>query len=144
MAVKPVVYSGLLLNTVLRDHWGRARPSHIVAFSGRKTFTPALFISDQCDRNCSFVCGHAAMAFTPMALAFVLRRRQRRLALAVGLGFGGLVGVVRIIEGGHVLSDVLFAGLLVYGVAWGLAAVLPMRSDASLPSSNETNVIPAC
>lgn len=127
-----VVAPGLLTNTVLKDHWGRARPSHTVEFGGKKTFTPALIISDQCDHNCSFVCGHAAMAFTPVALAFVLRtRRQRRIALAAGLGFGALVGVVRIIEGGHFLSDVLFAGLLVYGVSWGLAAILLPRSSSS-------------
>lgn len=121
---------------MLKDNWGRARPSHTVEFGGKKTFTPALIISNQCDHNCSFVCGHAAMAFTPVALAFVLRpRRQRRWALAAGLGFGGLVGVVRIIEGGHFLSDVLFAGLLVYGVSWGLAVILLPRSSTlrSLP-----------
>ncbi|TAN56852.1 MAG: phosphatase PAP2 family protein [Magnetospirillum sp.] len=127
-----IVAPGLLTNTVLKDNWGRARPSHTVEFGGKKAFTPALVISDQCDHNCSFVCGHAAMAFTPVALAFVLRtRRQRRGALAAGLGLGGLVGLVRIIEGGHFLSDVLFAGLLVYGVSWGLAAVLLPRPSLS-------------
>lgn len=129
-----IIAPGLLTNTVLKDNWGRARPSHTVEFGGKKTFTPALIISDQCDHNCSFVCGHAAMAFTPVALAFVLRpRRQRRYALAAGLLSGGLVGLVRIIEGGHFLSDVLFAGLLVYGVSWGLAVILLPRS--SIPRS---------
>jgi len=125
---------GLLVNTVLKDHWGRARPSHTIEFGGKKTFTPALTISDQCDRNCSFVGGHAAMAFSPMALAFVLRtRRQRRWALAAGIGTGAIVSLVRIIEGGHFLSDVLFAGLLVYGVAWGLASILPGNEEAAIP-----------
>lgn len=126
-----IIGPGLLTNTVLKDHWGRARPSQIVEFGGKSAFTPALVISDQCNHNCSFVCGHAAMAFTPIALAFVLpTRRQRRLALASGLGFGGLVGAVRIVEGGHFLSDVLFAGLLVYGVAWVLAWLLSPQMPA--------------
>lgn len=135
-----IVAPGLLANTVLKDNWGRARPSQTIEFGGKKAFTPALRISDQCDHNCSFVCGHAAMAFTPMALAFVLRsRRQRRWALAGGLGFGGLVGMVRIIEGGHFLSDVLFAGLLIYGVSWGLAAlVLPRSPNAGSTSCPTT------
>jgi lipid A 4'-phosphatase len=116
---------GLLTNTVLKDHWHRARPSQTVEFGGHSRFTPALVPSDQCDHNCSFVCGHAAMAFSPVALAFVLPTRRRwRLALGLGLGFGALVGLVRIMEGGHFLSDVVFAGLLVYGVAWGLAAAM--------------------
>ena len=119
---------GLLTNTVLKDHWHRARPSQTVEFGGHARFTPALVPSDQCDHNCSFVCGHAAMAFSPVALAFVLpTRRRRRLALGLGLGFGALVGLVRIVEGGHFLSDVVFAGLLIYGVAWGLAAVMLER-----------------
>ena len=36
------------------------------------------------------------------------------------LGFGGLVALVRIGQGGHFLSDNIFAALLVGAVAWGL------------------------
>jgi len=73
-----IIAPGLLVNSVLKDHWGRARPSQTVEFGGKKVFTPALVISDQCDRNCSFVCGHAAMAF--IALGW---RRQKDAADAL-------------------------------------------------------------
>src|SRR5579885_660865 len=32
---------GLIVNTLFKDHWGRARPSQITVFAGEKRFTPA-------------------------------------------------------------------------------------------------------
>jgi lipid A 4'-phosphatase len=110
---------GLLTNTVLKDHWGRARPSQVIEFGGGKSFTPALMPSDQCERNCSFVSGHGAMAFSLIGFAFLpATRRRRRQIAAAALGFGGFVGLARIAQGGHFLSDTVFAALLVSGTAW--------------------------
>jgi lipid A 4'-phosphatase len=110
---------GLLTNTVLKDHWGRARPSQVIEFGGSKSFTPALMPSDQCERNCSFVSGHGAMAFSLIGFAFLppTRRRRRQIA-AAALGFGSFVGLARIAQGGHFVSDTIFAALLVSGTAW--------------------------
>ena len=60
---------GLLANTVLKDHWGRARPAQIEAFGGTHHFTPAPLLAAECDRNCAFVSGHAALGFSLVALA---------------------------------------------------------------------------
>jgi lipid A 4'-phosphatase len=110
---------GFLTNTVLKDHWGRARPSQVVEFGGGKSFTPALTPSGQCERNCSFVSGHGAMAFSLIGFAFLpATRRRRRQIAAAALGFGGFVGLARIAQGGHFLSDTVFAALLVSGTAW--------------------------
>ncbi len=107
---------GLLANTVLKDHWGRARPAQIEAFGGSHRFTPAGLPATQCARNCSFVSGHAALGFSLVAFAFLVPPgRTRRRAIGATLAFGGLVGLVRIAQGGHFLSDVVFAGLLVFG-----------------------------
>ena len=51
---------GLLANAVLKDNWGRARPSQVTEFGGTKRHDPPLLPTDQCDRNCSFVGGEAA------------------------------------------------------------------------------------
>ncbi len=112
MAIGP----GFLANTLFKDHWGRARPVQIAAFGGSHQFTPAPLPAAECASNCSFVSGHAALGFSLVAFAFLLppgRRRHRGIAAA--LGFGALVGLDRIAQGGHFLSDVVFAGLLVYG-----------------------------
>jgi lipid A 4'-phosphatase len=99
---------GLLVNVLLKDHWGRARPNQITEFGGTSQFTPALIPSQACSRNCAFVSGHAALGFYPLSLGFVFPR-WRRFWLTVGLGLGGTAGYFRILQGAHFLSDVIFA-----------------------------------
>lgn len=116
---------GLLVNAVLKDHWGRARPSQVVDFGGTKRHDPALLPTDQCGRNCSFVGGEAAYAFSFMALGFLPGpARRRRAWFAFGAVFGIAVSTVRIAQGGHFASDCLFAGILMLLVGWALHALL--------------------
>src|SRR5262249_4473180 len=108
---------GLLANTILKDEWGRARPVQIEAFGGAHHFTPAPLPAAEGERNCSFVPGPPAPRFSLVAFAFLLPPgRSRRCGIVAALGFGALVGLGRIAQGAHFLSDVLYAGLLVYGV----------------------------
>lgn len=125
---------GLLVNTVLKDHWGRARPAQIEAFGGSHHFTPAPLPAAQCPSNCSFASGHAALGFGLIAFAFLLpagawRRRAGMAALAVG----AFIGLDRIAEGRHFLSDVVFAGLLVYGTTAALYWWIVARDGLSSP-----------
>jgi lipid A 4'-phosphatase len=113
--------------TILKDHWGRARPVQISEFGGDKRFTPAWVISDQCDDNCSFVSGHASGAFSLMALGWVVAERRRRLWLALGILWGAHMGLVRMAQGGHFLSDVVFAGFIVYFSAALMARLILYR-----------------
>lgn len=109
---------GLIVNGVLKEHWGRARPRNVTQFGGDRLFTPALVIADQCDRNCSFSAGHPSAGFALAALGYAYAARRRRLAVIVAAtGFGLLVGLARVAAGGHFLSDVLFSGLIVVGLA---------------------------
>ncbi|MFN3076169.1 MAG: phosphatase PAP2 family protein [Alphaproteobacteria bacterium] len=114
MAVGP----GLIVNTVFKDHWGRARPASILEFGGKSLFTPPLTLSNQCDHNCSFMSGHAALGFWTIAIAFLVPARWRYRAAAVALGFGSLTGLSRIAQGGHFLSDVLYAAVVTVGMTW--------------------------
>lgn len=110
---------GLVVNVVLKDNWGRPRPSTIQEFGGANTYVRPLFLSNQCDENCSFASGHGALGFWPVALALLAPPRWRRSALAAAMAFGGMVGLVRIAQGGHFLSDVLAAALITVGIsAW--------------------------
>jgi lipid A 4'-phosphatase len=116
---------GLLVNTVLKDHWGRARPSQVTEFGGTEPFTPALLPAANCRRNCSFPAGHPAMGFYLVSFAFLVRdRRRRRAAAGAAIAAGAIVGLARLAQGGHFLSDVVFSGLLVYGVSWLLYRAL--------------------
>lgn len=111
-----IVGPGLLVESLLKPNWGRARPKDLTIFGGQADYTPPLWIANECERNCSFVSGHAALAFWVSAYGFMLPPKWRMLAVAGGLTFGALVGWVRIVQGGHFLSDVVFAGLIVIGV----------------------------
>lgn len=126
---------GLIVNT-LKDTWGRARPVTVEDLGGDRRFTPALVPSDQCPRNCAFTSGHAAYGFWWMAPAFVDRRR-RGMWFALGLTLGLGIGLVRIAQGGHFLSDVLFSGWIVYGTMLALRALMlrrPRRRAATVAS----------
>jgi lipid A 4'-phosphatase len=112
---------GLLANTLLKDHWGRARPAQIEAFGGPRRFTPAPLPASECPSNCAFVSGHAALGFSLVAFAFLLPPGRLRLGIGAGaLGIGAVVGLGRIAQGAHFLSDVVFAGLLVFGTTAAL------------------------
>lgn len=119
---------GIISNAILKTHWDRARPVQIEAFGGSATFTPALVPSDQCDKNCSFVSGHAAIGFFVMAFGFVYAHRKY-VWISTGIATGLLAGLARIAQGGHFLSDVLFAGCVVYATLWGMHWLLYKRHN---------------
>ncbi len=130
---------GALVNGVLKEHWGRARPMAVTALGGAARYVPALQPSDQCAHNCSFVSGHAATGFAVMALGCFGAPATRRRWLRWGLACGLLVGAGRVLQGGHFLSDVLFAGLAVWicaaalRQAWLLLRVHQRRRRAGQP-----------
>jgi lipid A 4'-phosphatase len=115
---------GVIVNSLLKDHWGRARPHQIVEFGGNAHFTPAALLADQCTRNCSFPSGHAALAFWLIAFAFLLPTGKRFPAVVAALLVGALVGLMRIAQGAHFLSDVLAAAILVVGINIGLKRMI--------------------
>jgi len=106
--------TGVVVNAILKENWGRPRPVDIQTFGGAGTFEPALHPSNQCNSNCSFVSGHAATGFTLLALGLLGAPATRRRWLLWGLAAGLSTGALRIAQGGHFLSDVLFSGLVIW------------------------------
>lgn len=111
---------GLLINAILKDHWGRPRPKQIIEFGGNQAFRP--FYSPnffaQPEPSKSFPCGHCSTGYYFFALGIVgVRLKKRYLALlgfTLGMAWGTILGVVRIAQGGHFFSDVLMSGLLIW------------------------------
>jgi len=102
---------GLIVNLVLKDNWGRERPTKIVEFGGEKEFTPAFVITG--GEGHSFSSGHAAAAFSLIGFALLAKRRKRLwMTLAISYGIG--VSLSRIAAGGHFLSDVVTSFFIVY------------------------------
>lgn len=114
---------GLIANALFKENWGRARPRQVTEFGGTAEFSPPLLISDQCSSNCSFVSGDASMAFVFLALALVVPPKRRVMAVCGALAFGLFIGFVRVLQGAHFFSDVVFAGVFV-----GLVVLLLYRS----------------
>ncbi|MGB0922304.1 MAG: phosphatase PAP2 family protein [Alphaproteobacteria bacterium] len=114
---------GILVNTVLKEFWGRARPQYIQELGGEAEFTPPYVITNQCESNCSFVSGDSAIAFWIMAIAFVLPTKWQRPALLAGFLFGLLISFFRMGQGKHFTSDTLLAFVfvtLVSAACWRL------------------------
>lgn len=104
---------GLMVNSVLKEHWGRPRPEQVVEFGGHAEFVPALLPTGSCTHNCSFVSGHAAAGFFLITGAWIWPGR-RRTWLAAGLAAGGVIGLTRMAQGGHFFSDVCGALMVVW------------------------------
>lgn len=107
---------GLVVNLILKDSWGRPRPSTIREFGGPDYYVPPLVMTDQCDRNCSFSSGHGALGFWPVAIALLAPPAWRHFAVLAAVVFGALVGFVRIAQGGHFLSDVAFSAIITVAI----------------------------
>jgi len=107
---------GLVVNEI-KNHWGRARPYQIEAFGGNRQFTRAFALSDQCKTNCSFVSGDSAVGFFGLTFALVARRRRKAIA-AASIFLGLLLGFVRMGQGAHFFSDVIFSGVFTFLVSY--------------------------
>jgi len=109
---------GLIANTLLKDHWGRARPIDVTEFGGTSRFTAWWDPRGDCPNNCSFIAGEPAGGFWTLAPAALAPPQWRVLAYGAALAFGSAVGVLRIAGGGHFFTDVVFAGVFMYLLIW--------------------------
>ena len=105
---------GLLVNTVFKGNWGRARPYQVLRDG--KIFTPVWQANFKERSQHSFSSGHASIGFFLGIPLLALGRK--RTAVIVSAAGGLIVGGVRILQGGHYLTDVLFSGIFVWLVAW--------------------------
>jgi len=102
---------GLIVNSTLKDNWGRARPAQVIEFGGKKEFTPAFIMSDQ--DGYSFSSGHTAAAFSLIGFA-LLAKRRRTLLMSLAISYGIAVSIARMAAGGHFFSDVITSFFIVW------------------------------
>ena len=118
-----VVGAGFVVHTLLKDHWGRPRPRQVIEFGGNQPFRPFYSpnFTHQPEPSRSFPCGHCTMGFYFFSLAFVMRRLGKKgwewFFYGFALVLGGLLGLTRMAQGGHFLSDVIFSGLILWWIA---------------------------
>ena len=108
----------LLVNVVLKDHWGRSRPIDITQLGGTEHYVRWWDPRGDCPNNCSFVSGDVAGAFWTMAPAALMPPQWRALAYGAALALGTGMAAARVMAGGHFLSDVVFSGVFTFLVIW--------------------------
>ena len=124
---------GLIVNGILKDHWGRARPRQIAEFGGRQQYTQPLVPSGAHGK--SFPCGHSSVGYLYASGWWLWRRKHPKIAtlsLIAGITLGTMLGFGRMAAGGHFLSDILWSGLIALGVAHALyyyVLRIPARED---------------
>lgn len=127
-AVSMVLGPGLIVNTMFKNHFGRPRPIQVTEFGGPLEVIP-LGQPGIAGKGKSFPSGHASMGFFLGLPAFLFLRRHRGWCVgffALGVVAGGVMGLARILQGAHWLSDILWSGLFVHFTAVGCAVALGM------------------
>jgi len=109
---------GLLVDGILKEHWARPRPYMVNELGGELAFKPWWDPRGDCVTNCSFVSGEAAAATWLVAPALLVPSPWRDFATGAALVGAAGVGFVRMLTGGHFLSDVIFAGIFTCLVIW--------------------------
>jgi membrane-associated PAP2 superfamily phosphatase len=109
---------GLLVNVVLKDHWGRSRPIDVTQFGGPEHFVAWWDPRGDCPNNCAFVSGDVAGAFWTIAPAALAPPAWRALATGAALALGAGMAAMRVMAGGHFVSDVVFAGIFTFLIIW--------------------------
>ena len=104
---------GFSVNLLLKENFGRARPHQVTELGGTKEFSRAGHYTDQCETNCSFSSGHASMGFYFTSFSYIVPAPYQAAVFVTGAVFGGVVGMGRIVQGGHFFSDVIFSFLVI-------------------------------
>jgi membrane-associated PAP2 superfamily phosphatase len=143
MALAP----GLMANVLLKDHWGRPRPIDVTQFGGTDHFVAWWDPRGACPNNCAFVSGDVAGAFWTIAPAALAPPQWRALAYGAALALGTGMSAMRVMAGGHFLSDTVFAGIFTFLIIWivhGLIYRWPRtrQSDADVEHAIERIAMP--
>jgi len=129
-----VLGPGVLVNSILKQVWGRPRPVHLEMFGGEAPYVPVWQVSRWCPENCSFTSGEGASAAWLVYAALLLPSPWRERLIGPALLYGVALSFNRVLFGGHFISDVL--------VSWGLvgavmAAVYALMRPLARPRLTE-------
>lgn len=108
---------GVVVNLIVKDHWGRPRPVHVQQFGGQFQYVPPAKIGGTTDK--SFVCGHCSVGYAFFVVYF-LAQNHKLIFFLITITLAWIMGFTRMTAGGHFVSDILWSGYLVFLVAWAL------------------------
>ncbi|MDX2469556.1 MAG: phosphatase PAP2 family protein [SAR324 cluster bacterium] len=116
-----IIGGGIIVNGLLKDYWGRPRPTQTIEFNGLWDYRQVCEPGTP-GRGKSFPCGHCTMGYLFTILLFF--RRKNKWIAYLGGGFGVVYGIMisaaRILQGGHFLQDTIWS----LGILWLTAVTL--------------------
>ncbi len=148
LALVMAVGAGLLVHAVFKDHWGRPRPRQTILFEGNQEYRSfySSNILNQPEPSKSFPCGHASMGFYFFAVAMALRhhgyRKRAKRMFLFAFALGTLLGVTRMAQGGHYLSDVIATAAIIWAVSRLFEPVLAFHPDRLAFPRRPQDVLP--
>lgn len=122
---------GILINTIFKPYWGRPRPRQVLELGGHEKMH-AYWQKGIAGNGYSFPCGHSSVGFALVSLAFLLKRKRPKAAVAVfagSFGLGMVMGVGRMADGAHFFSDVLWSAVMSYIPAYYLYYKMKLYED---------------
>ncbi len=125
-----VIGPGLVVEVWFKNEVGRPRPVQVKQFGGDHLFVGVFEHGDKPENHRSFVSSHAAAGFWLISLGLTSGPVWRRRWLLIGIACGAAIGLGRMMQGGHFLSDIIFAFYAVW-IPCQLIAALDRRRQAT-------------
>lgn len=125
-----VLGPGLVVEVWFKNEIGRPRPVQVTQFGGDHLFVGVFDRGDNPENHRSFVSSHAAAGFWLLSLGLTSGPVWRRRWLLIGIACGAAIGLCRMMQGGHFLSDIVFAFYAVW-IPGQLVALLARRWQAA-------------
>ena len=120
-----VLGTGVIVNSIFKSFWGRARPNDTLVFGGEQPFTIPWLNVDYCEANCSFVSGDVSFFTLSIAILLIFNKQTWNIFAYSAII---LISLLRIMEGDHFLSDTIMSFIIthvVIRVLYDLFQLLP-------------------
>jgi len=129
-----IVGPALLVNFVFKDYYGRPRPKQVEQYGGEMEYLTVLVPGTE-KYGRSFPSGHSAVGYVMLVLFLTglsVRNPLAWWALAFAIPYGTVIGMARVLQGAHWLSDVMWSlGIIYYctlAVLWALGIFRPEKA----------------
>ena len=119
-----VLAPGLLVNVLLKDHWGRSRPIDVTAVRRQRTVRRLVGSARQLCVELFICSGDVAGAFWTSRQPHWRRRIGVPSHMAQRSRSGRRWRLIRVMAGAHFPSDVIFAGVFTFIIIWTIYALI--------------------
>lgn len=103
------VWFALQVNGAMKEYWGRVRPYELN--KAQSDFTSWLH-PNGANGHKSFPSGHTMAGTTFIVLSWFVSETKRKYVWTMGIAYGAIMGLSRVIIGAHFMSDVVFSFFL--------------------------------